>query len=322
MSTEGQQLSERLREAGQPLSERSREAGQPLSERLREAGQPLTLTAADGYPLAATWFACPGAQRVVLVAGATAVPQGFYRRFATAMNARGYHALTLDYRGIGRSKHGSLSAMNTRYEDWGRLDLAAALDYAAQHGAVVLAGHSFGGHALGMLPSPERIHAAWFCGSGAGWSGYMPLLERVKVELIWRVISPLAVRLKGYAPMSWFGAGEDLPPGVWQDWRRWCGMPRYCFDDPELQGSDFLARYRQVRTPMQFLNADDDLWALPTSRDAFVDAAYSAAQPARQTLSPHHFGVSTIGHMGYFRPALATLWQQAGDFFDTQLSNT
>ena len=37
------------------------------------------------------------------MAGATAVPQKFYRRFAEFARQQGYDTLTLDYRGIGQS---------------------------------------------------------------------------------------------------------------------------------------------------------------------------------------------------------------------------
>jgi predicted alpha/beta hydrolase len=43
----------------------------------------LTLTAADGYQLAALRYSSPTPPRAhLVVGGATAVPQGFYKRFA------------------------------------------------------------------------------------------------------------------------------------------------------------------------------------------------------------------------------------------------
>ena len=60
----------------------------------------LQLQAADGYKLAATHFAATGDQFIVM-AGATAVPRGFYKRFAEFAQARGINVITTDYRGIG-----------------------------------------------------------------------------------------------------------------------------------------------------------------------------------------------------------------------------
>ncbi|HZF98120.1 MAG TPA: hypothetical protein VEY92_07735 [Pseudoxanthomonas sp.] len=44
--------------------------------------QPIALTAADGYLLQAFWYPAPDARAQLVLAGATAVPQVFYRRFA------------------------------------------------------------------------------------------------------------------------------------------------------------------------------------------------------------------------------------------------
>ncbi len=61
----------------------------------------------------------------VIVAGATGVPQGFYRRFANFASDRGFETITFDYRGIGESKPDSLKGFRMNLLDWGKLDLAA-----------------------------------------------------------------------------------------------------------------------------------------------------------------------------------------------------
>ena len=277
--------------------------------------QSLKLTATDGYPLGAQFYPLENAKKIVLIAPATAVPQGFYRRFALAMNARGYSAVSLDYRGIGTSKPAQLKGFHADYRLWGQTDLAAAFDFARQHGDVYLAGHSFGGHGLGMLPEASDLKAAWICGTGSGYSGYMPPVERMKVQLLWNLLAPISTAVKGYAPMSWFGIGEDLPLGIYQDWKFWCAMPRYFFSDPALEGSAFISRFHQLAIPIAFVNAVDDKWAMPQSRDAFI-AGYQRAQISRVDLLPANYHTAEIGHMGYFRPAMAALWAQAADYFD------
>ncbi len=47
-------------------------------------GRSVTIPARDGYPLAARIFG-PPSRRVVVINGATAVPQRFYRHFAAAL---------------------------------------------------------------------------------------------------------------------------------------------------------------------------------------------------------------------------------------------
>jgi predicted alpha/beta hydrolase len=282
----------------------------------------IELTTADQTKIAATLFATAGNdvshKGIVLIAGATAVPQGFYRRFALAMNARGFDALSFDFRGIGKSKPASLKGYTAHFRDWGEHDLQAALDFCSARGPVYLAGHSFGGHGIGMLKNRAAIRAAWICGTGAGYSGYMPTLERLRVGLLWNLLAPVSAAIKGYAPMSWFGIGEDLPMGVYRDWRHWCSFPHYFFDDPALANSEFLQRFQTCTTPMRWLNAVDDLWAKPASRDAFA-SGYRSANIERVDLTPADFGIRNIGHMGYYRQSMSALWEHAADYFEANV---
>jgi predicted alpha/beta hydrolase len=268
---------------------------------------PLRLRAADGYELAATHFPSRGDQFIVM-ASATAVPRGFYRRFAEFAQARGIDVVTTDYRGIGESRHGSLNGFEMDYADWSRYDLAAAVDYAAERGKVWLVGHSLGGHAIGQLPRPDVLQAAYVCGAGAGWHGWMPRPKRWRVWAMWNLIGPVATRIYGFHPMSKLGIGEDIPMGVYRDWKKWCAHPHYFFDDPEAKA--ITDRFAEVRIPIAAAVSTDDLWAPPSSRDAFFKGYVSAPVEAID-LKPADFGVSQIGHMGYFRPQTgAVLWPQ------------
>jgi predicted alpha/beta hydrolase len=102
------------------------------------------------------------------------------------------------------------------------------------------------------------------------------------------------------------GPGEDLPRDLYLQWRRWCRWPRYFFDDPDLPGLEAL--FAQVRTPIVAVNALDDRWALPASRDAFM-AAYRGAVVERVDLDPRSLGLRAIGHFSYFRPEAIELWR-------------
>ena len=267
---------------------------------------PITLNAADGYALAATHFTAPGEQFIV-VAGATAVPRGFYQRFALYAQSRGINVITTDYRGIGDSKVGSLKGFEMEYADWSRLDLAAAVQFAKAHGKVWLVGHSLGGHAIGQLPEPNVLEAAYVCGAGAGWHGWMPRPERYWAWAMWNLLGPITTRIWGYHPMSKFGMGEDLPMGVYRDWKRWCAFPHYFFDDP--LALSITEKFASVHIPIAAAVSTDDLWAMPASRDAFFKG-YTGSQVERIDLLPADFG-GQIGHMGYFRQAVGShLWPQ------------
>jgi predicted alpha/beta hydrolase len=279
------------------------------------APQTVTLTAADGYALQALRYPAQGISKGhLIVAGATGVPQGFYRRFAEHASARGFDVLTMDYRGIGKSKPATLKGFRMNYLDWATLDLAAAVDAITDTTLpLFMVGHSFGGHAFGLLPNHARVAGFYTFGTGAGWHGWMPPLERIRVLFMWRVLGPLITRWKGYLAWSRLGMGEDLPLNVYRQWRQWCRFPRYFFDDPGMQ--HVQPQFDSVRTPMVALNALDDLWAPPSSRDAFMQG-YRNAGWKGVDLDPRQLGPEGIGHMGYFRPAAQPLWQTTLDWFE------
>ena len=95
-----------------------------------------------------------------------------------------------------------------------------------------IVGHSYGGHALRLLPDPRRIQGAYTFATGAGWHGWMPPLERLRVQLLWHVLGPVWARHVGYLPYSRLGIDEDLPLDVYRQWRDWCRHPRYSFRRP------------------------------------------------------------------------------------------
>ena len=174
-----------------------------LSE-IRQSMPPenLIITARDGYRLSAYRYAAPRQARGNLImAGATGVPQRFYRRFAEHAAHRGFNVLTLDYRGVGESAPATLKGFRMSYLDWAYQDLAAVVDLLGQEDLPLYwVGHSFGGHAIGLLPNHDRLAACYTFGSGAGWSGWMPRLEAIKARLLWTFVLPPIVLWKGYMP--------------------------------------------------------------------------------------------------------------------------
>lgn len=270
--------------------------------------QALTLTAADGYRLAARRYTPTGAIKArLIVAGATGVPQSFYRRFAEYARARGFEVLTFDYSGIGLSRPADLRQLQMDYLDWARLDLTAAVDaLAGPDLPLFVVGHSFGGHAFGLLPNHAKVAGLYTFATGAGWHGWMPRWESLRVRLMWHVLLPLLTRWKGYTPWKMLGMGEDLPAGVFWQWRHWCRFPHYFFDDPAMP--DMAAQYARVTSPIVAANALDDLWALPGSRDAFMQA-YRNARQTRIDIDPARYA-GPIGHTGYFRAGAQPLWDE------------
>uniref|UniRef100_A0A486XJT6 Hydrolases of the alpha/beta superfamily n=1 Tax=Rheinheimera sp. BAL341 TaxID=1708203 RepID=A0A486XJT6_9GAMM len=274
----------------------------------------FTINATDGYPLVAQYYQAKSAKGIIIVASATGVPQGFYRHFAKFASEQGFDVVTFDYRGIGRSAPESLKGFDVDFRDWARKDLQAVVDKMRSKALpLFLLGHSYGGHALGLIDNHQYLNAAYFFGVGAGWHGWMPRLEQIKVTIMWHLVAPVITRIKGFLGWSKLGMGENLPLGVYKQWKRWCGFPHYFFDDdmyPEMKNL-----FATVKTPFKAVNAIDDKWAMPRSRDAFIKH-YQFSDSVTEDINPKNLGLNRIGHMGYFRRQSQVIWPDIVSYFE------
>ena len=132
----------------------------------------LTVPAGDGYPLSMRLISACEPTHAVLVTSGTGFPKGFYERFARHLAGRSAAVLTHDMRGIGGSRPDDLAAMKMTYEDWGRLDMPAALEALIAEAPglpVTHVGHSVGGHFAGFMPNHARIARHAFVAVGSGY---------------------------------------------------------------------------------------------------------------------------------------------------------
>lgn len=130
---------------------------------------PLSLTAADGYILAAHhWQPEAMPRAVVVINPATAVKAAYYHRYARFLAENGFAVLTYDYRGIGASRQGSLRRWrHVSKLDWGRYDCEAALAWARQTYPVPLPGRRCSGPspwAASLPTGPTTARASPSCG--------------------------------------------------------------------------------------------------------------------------------------------------------------
>lgn len=251
----------------------------------------------------------------VVIAGATGVHHAFYRKLSEWLSDRyGVAVLSFDYRGIGSSAPRSLRGYEASYRDWAS-DLETAVNYAAGRGPTVVVGHSFGGHAFGMTGAHRRTRGLYTFATGAGWAGHLSRVEGTRLRLLWNFVAPPLVALKGYLPMSLLGMGEDIPLGVYRNWRDWCRNPGYFFDDPQ---AEFAANFDEVDTPVVAVNSVDDAWAPPRSAAAFVD---HYPHVTRITVRPQDYGIRRIGHFDYVRPSSMPLWTPLGDWIEERLES-
>jgi predicted alpha/beta hydrolase len=275
----------------------------------------LTMAARDGYALGATRRRPEGEPRgTVLIAAATAVRAGFYRRFATYLAERGFDAVTFDYRGVGRSRPSSLKGFDARMRDWASLDTTAAVDFAATINPgkpLVYVGHSFGGQALGLLPNNVKVSRALLVASQVGYWRYVTgAFERYRVYAMLRFIGPAMVNTLGYLPAG-VGLGDGVPRGVFLEWAGWCMQPGYLFDDETLETR---ANFPNYKNALRAVGMADDPWATPPAIARLLQG-FTGTKPEHITIEPRSVGATKIGHFNFFRADFRDkLWKDAVDW--------
>ncbi|MEM9378301.1 MAG: alpha/beta fold hydrolase [Planctomycetota bacterium] len=274
------------------------------------SGTRVAFRARDGAPLVGRFFAAEAPVGAVLLGPATGVAARFYRHFAAATAAAGFAVLTFDYRGIGASLEGYVRDVDANLEDWGRRDMPAALDALAGRAPGVplhLVGHSAGGQLVGLMDNADRLDAVVQVAGSSGWFGGMGRRMRTLGRLLLRVYGPLAVRLRGYAPVRVLGWGEDLPAGVALQWGEWCSTPGYV--ESAFGRTVDRRSYEALRCRIINVTATDDPIATDTNVEDLL-RLFPHAEVSRVRLVPSELGVPSIGHVGFFRPELRTAWSE------------
>ena len=275
----------------------------------------VTLLTDDGFPLAATRHKAVGRRKgIMLVAPATGVHQRYYAGFATHFASEGWDVLTWDWRGVADSRHG-ISTRDPRLtmRSWGSEDLVAAIAWAdrrAPQAPVVLVGHSFGGHAVGLARNAQRLDALVLVASQHGWLGHWTLPQQLVLLPWWWLVVPGLTRLFGRLPSRQLGLGQDLPAGVSLEWARWCRSREFL---GEWQG------HAALTLPILAYSFDDDLIAPRRAAAALLREYRSAASQEHRHLTPHEAGAERIGHFGFFRAGVVPgLWQECAGFLEAR----
>ncbi|USZ50290.1 alpha/beta fold hydrolase [Halomonas sp. DN3] len=270
----------------------------------------FTLSASDAYPLGASHFeATPPLRGVVIIHSASAVSQRLYQAFALFLAEHGFHVLSYDYRGIGRSRPEQLERLEVRMQDWAELDADSVTQWARQRWPdlpLLAIGHSFGGHAIGLGDASRHLSAAVLIACNASCLRFIssPWL-RLRAWMLFKLVFPLLSRINGYVPCRRLGISEDVPEGVARQCSRWTSLPRYFFDDPELNAE---VRFARVTLPLLVVGLDDDPYASSDSID-LLSAYFTDASVKRLQLSPRVLGSGVLGHLeGFRRRHRDTLW--------------
>ncbi len=275
------------------------------------AAEDVQFAAADGTPLAGRFHvpATPGPAFPVLLCGATGVPHRFYTPFASWLAGQGFPTLTFDYRGIGASLFGTHPRdCPARKQDWGELDMPAALDWLRKRtgsGQADLIGHSAGGQLVGLMPNFDALRKVVMVACSTGYVGSIRFPTRFLAEVMLRVYLPLTANLLGYSPARWIGMGEDLPAGVAIQWARWCRSPGYI--ENAFGGEVERDGYDRFRAPIFALYASDDPIATAENVEDLLRLFPRAPKTTRR-IDPQTFGCAAFGHIDFFRRSSSAAW--------------
>ncbi|HEX2059244.1 MAG TPA: alpha/beta fold hydrolase, partial [Thermoanaerobaculia bacterium] len=172
----------------------------------------IEICASDGYRLAATLYDADAGE-AMLVAPAMGVRRRFYDAFARYLAERGRNVVTIDYRGIGDSRPANLRRFNGTMSDWGRLDIAAAIEWIVRElrpSSLAYAGHSAGGQLVGLASNADRIERMLLVCAQSGHWRHWPGLRAYGLAALWLAM-PVISHVVGFFPSKPLGLGsEDL----------------------------------------------------------------------------------------------------------------
>lgn len=266
----------------------------------------IVLTGVDGQTIAGTWTRRQAQRQptALIIGPALGVPRRFYTEFATYMAGVGYDVLSIDFRGFGDTARYPLH-FNGGFRDFG-LDVSAAIHEAQSqgYGTIVYAGHSLGGLALGYSNDNTAVKRAVAIGSGSGYFGWSPPLERPLRRFFWLVLVPGLTRMAGYYPGKRIGILGDIPKPIVLEWARMCRTRSFFAPTPaEIP----LASFAQYSGKLTVISISDDR-IMPKAAVDELARNYTSANPVRLELTPQQLGLNRVGHFNAYKAGRERLW--------------
>lgn len=245
----------------------------------------------------------------IVLHGATAVPQSYYRPFAEWLCRLGYLVLCYDYRDFGASKTKSARQSRATMIDWGLRDQAAATAalIARVHAKVPVwvIGHSLGGLFLPFHQNADRVSRIITVASGPVHFRDHPWWYKPAAGFFWYGGPRWVTQALGYMPGWAMGQRHDLPRHVYQQWRRFCTTPGFHFG--EVGRSLPVPDWRRMRGTAKVVAVADDAMVPPSAVWRTMQL-YPEARITQLTLRPQAYGLKRIGHIGAFARANQAVW--------------
>ena len=248
------------------------------------------------------------AKAVAVLNGATGVPQGYYAAFAQWLaDTQDIICMTYDYRDFGVSAE-KLRSSKATMADWGIHDQQAARDHLSQMFPDLplwVIGHSLGGLMLSFQRDLDRIDRVITVASGPVNLSDHPFPYRLTAAAYWFAIGPVATWLVGYMPGKRLRFGEDIPAGVYWQWRRWCSNRGAFIADmgdplpvPDMAG---------LKAPLKLVAIADDTLVPPHCVWRVMEF-HQRAPKSQLTVVPADYGLERIGHIAPFAARNRAIW--------------
>ena len=219
---------------------------------------------------------------------------------------QGLAVLTYDYAGMGESATGHVRDCDATMQSWALQDQPAALkalrDLVPGVPLWVL-GHSLGAMMLPMQDDIDDVERVIAVASGYVHHSDHPWPYQGLARLFWFGHAPVFTKLLGYTPAKRLGLGEDLPPGVYWQWRKWCTTKTFFWSEV----GQTLPQPKWNGAPVRLVSFSDD-HTIPSQCSWRLERSYGADACTRIVLDPADFGLKNLGHIAAFARKNAAIW--------------
>ena len=270
----------------------------------------INISCQDGYTLSGQFYPAHGTAKdlPVLLCPATGITTTFYHNFAEWLSSQGYHVLSFDFRGIGQSLYGPLKTSNASIQDWGQLDIPAAIETLlnkTQASQVIILGHSAGGQLLGITPNYEKVAKVIAVSGSTGHVKGLKGRTKRMAPVMFHMVFPVSSLFKGYGATKMLGMGENLPKNVAKQWAQFCSKPGYVIN--AIGKTIFEDYHAEITCPIVALwSSDDEIATEANVKDLL--RLYPNANTEMKELIPAEYGHQAIGHMLMFKKSHQNLW--------------